>query len=76
MQKNATNLYLFLVALYFLLASAHLINILINLTAGSDIGIFFEFVNPSTDRVIVYALNFVTILYITTKLRKILPVFL
>jgi len=67
---------LFLVALYFLLASAQLINTLVNLTVGSDIGIFFEFVNPSTDRIIVYALNFVTILYITTKLRKILPVFL
>jgi len=76
MQKNATDLYLFLVALYFLLASAHLINILINLTAGSDTGIFFEFVNRSTDRIIVYALNFVTMLYIPIKLRKVLPVFL
>ena len=76
MQKIATNFYLFLVALYFLLASAQLINILVNLTAGSDIGIFFEFINASIDRIIVYALNFVTMLYITVKLRKILPVLL
>ena len=76
MRKNATNFYLFLVALYFLLASAHLINLLINLTVGSNVGIFFEFINASIDRIIVYALNFVTMLYITVKLRKILPVFL
>jgi len=76
MQKNTNNFYLFLVALYFLLASAQLINILVNLTAGSNVGIFFEFINASIDRIIVYALNFITMLYITIKLRKILPVLL
>ncbi|MGD9131087.1 MAG: hypothetical protein PVH73_05885 [Candidatus Bathyarchaeota archaeon] len=76
MQKAVNNFYLFLVALYFLLASAQLINILVNLTVGSDVGTFFEFINASLDRIIVYALNFVTMLYITAKLRKILPVFL
>jgi hypothetical protein len=75
-QKAIDNTYLFLVALYFLLASAQLINILVNLTAGSDGGTFFEFINASTDRTIVYVLNFVTMLYITVKLRKILPVFI
>jgi hypothetical protein len=76
MQKITNNFYLFLVASYFLLASAQLINILVNLTVGSDAGIFFEFINAAIDRIIIYALNFVTMLYITAKLRKILPVFL
>jgi hypothetical protein len=76
MQKITNNFYLFLVALYFLLASAQLINILVNLTVGSDVGIFFEFINAPIDRIIVYALNFVTMLYITAKLRKMLPLFL
>lgn len=76
MQKITDNIYLLLVALYFLLATAQLINILVNLTVGSDAGIFFEFINTPTDRIIVYALNFVTTFYITVKLRKALPVFL
>lgn len=76
MQKSATNFYLFLVALYLLSASAHLINILINLTVGSNIGPYFEFINTPIDRVIVYTLNFVTMLYITIKPRKILPILL
>jgi hypothetical protein len=71
MQKSATNFYLFLVALYLLLASAHLINILIHLTVGSNIGPYFEFINTPIDRVIVYTLNFVTMLYITIKPRKV-----
>jgi len=76
MQKITNNFYLLLVALYFLLASAQLINILVNLTVGSEVGTFFEFINAPIDRIIVYALNVVTMLYITAKLRKILPVFL
>ena len=76
MQKTMNNFCLFLVALYFLLASAQLINILVNLTAGSDVGVFFEFINSSIDRIIVYVLNFMTMFHITVKLRKILPVFL
>jgi len=76
MQKLMTNFYLFLVALYLLSASAHLINILINLTVGSNIGPYFEFINTPIDRVIVYTLNFVTMLYITIKPRKILPILL
>jgi hypothetical protein len=76
MQKSTNNVYLFLVALYFLLAAAQLINILVNFTGGSDAGTFFEFINASIDRVIVYVLNFATMFYITVKLRKMLPVFL
>ena len=70
MQKIANNVYLLLVALYSLLASAQLINILVNLTAGSEVGTFFEFINAPIDRTVVYALTFVTMLYITAKLRK------
>jgi hypothetical protein len=76
MQKITNNFCLFLFAVYFLLASAQLINALVNLTIGSDVGVFFEFINAPIDRIIVYALNFVTMLYVTAKLRKILPVFL
>ena len=76
MQKITDNIYLLLVALYFLLATAQLINILVNLTVGSDAGIFFEFINTPTDRIIVYALNFVTTFYITVKLRKATACFL
>jgi hypothetical protein len=76
MQKISNNLYLFLVTLYFLLASTQLINILVNLTVESDVGIFFEFINAPVDRTVVYALNFVTMLYLTAKLRKLLPILL
>ena len=75
MQKNIDRCYLFLVVLYFLLASAQLINILVNLTAGSNEGTFFVFVNATIDRIIIYSLNFVTMLYAAAKLRKILPAF-
>ncbi len=76
MQKKIDSCYLFLVVLYFLLASAQLINILVNLTAGSSEGTFFVFVNAPIDRIIVYSLNFVTMLYIAVKLRKTLPAFI
>ena len=75
-RKITTNLYLFLVALYFLSASAQLINVLINLTVGTNIGPYFVFVNTRIDRLIVYALNFMTMLYITVKSRKIPPILL
>jgi hypothetical protein len=73
MQKIAAYSYLFLVALYFLLASAHLINVLLNMVDGS-IGPYFEFINASTDRLVVYALGFATVLPATLKYRKILLV--
>jgi hypothetical protein len=76
MQKITNNFCLFLFALYFLLASAQLINALVNLTVGSDAGAFFEFISAPIDRIVVYALNFATMLCITAKLRKTLPLFL
>ncbi|MCW4033726.1 MAG: dolichyl-diphosphooligosaccharide--protein glycosyltransferase subunit STT3, partial [Candidatus Bathyarchaeota archaeon] len=67
---------LFLVSLYFIIGATQLINLIINLTAGNNIGTFFEFINISTDRALVYILSCITIISITAKDRKILPTIL
>jgi hypothetical protein len=61
---------LFLVALFFFFGAAHVANILINLTAGPDVGLYFEFINATYDRVMVYALNFIAIAYLTIRLPR------
>lgn len=71
LRKITVNFYLFVVALYFYLAFAFLINILINLTVGSYVGLYFEFINASVDRSVVYFLHFMLMVYITAKSRKI-----
>jgi hypothetical protein len=68
-QAIAANSYLFLVALYFLLASAHLINVLV--MVESNVGPYFEFMSAPMYRLIVYTLGFATVLYPTLKFRKI-----
>jgi len=64
------DLYLFLVALFFFFGAAHVANILISLTVGPDIGLYFEFINGTYDRVMVYALNFIAIVYVTIRLPR------
>jgi hypothetical protein len=68
--RIAASIYLFLVALYFLLGAAHLVNILINLTVENNIGLYFEFINASIDRAVVYTLSFITMLYVPTKFPR------
>lgn len=73
-QRIGVNFYLFLAALYFFLAATYLTNVLINLTIGDNIGLYFEFINASIDRIIVYTLSFITMCYIPAKFsRKLLP---
>lgn len=64
------DLYLFLVALFFFFGAAHVVNILISLTVGPEIGLYFEFINAMYDRVMVYALNFIAIVYVTIRLPR------
>lgn len=68
--KILLNGYFILVALYFLLGAANAANAFINLTTGNNIGFYFEFINPLTDRTLTYALAFITLAYVTAKYRS------
>ena len=75
-RKVMANLYLFLVALYLFLGATYLTNIIINLTVGGSIGPYFEFINDSIDRIMIYALNFTTMLYVVIKFPQKITFFL
>lgn len=70
MREIVVNFYLLLVACYLFLGAAALTNILINLTVESNIGFYFEFLNPSADRLILHILSFITMLHVTTRLPR------
>ncbi len=76
-EKTTAYVYLLIVALYLLLSSAHLTNVLVNLTVGNSVGPYFEFISPAIDRSVVYALNLVVLFCIAVKPRKaLLPLLL
>jgi len=77
-RETAVNLYLFLVALYVLFASAHLFNILVEVTVAENVGPYFEIINAPLDRAAVYCLSFAVIPYIIKKFgnKLLFPVFL
>lgn len=65
--KMAINVYLFLVALYVLFASAHLFNILVNLTVAENAGPYFQIISELLDRVAVYCLSFAVLPYMVKR---------
>jgi len=68
--KVLLNGYFILVALYFLLGAANVANALINLTTGSHVGFYLEFINPFIDRILTYALAFITLTYATARSKS------
>jgi len=68
--KTIARLCLFSIALFLFFGSMQLLNILINLTVEGNAGAYFEFIDVSTDRILVYTLNVIALIYVSTRLAR------
>ena len=76
-QRIAINFYLSLIAFYSFISAVYLVNVLIKLTVKNSFGTYFELISAPIDRSLIYLLGFMSMLYITIKLRRrIIPLLL